>query len=337
MNVTVLTYLEKEGARSHDPVVDQVCAALTEKGHTPTVLGVHSDIIKLVNGLSQPRPDMVFNLMEMFSQDPFGDVDVAGLLDMLDLPHTGGGAGEIFLRQDKGLAKKLLAFDGILYPRFAVFPKSAGFETGGNLRMPLFIKPLRLDASLGIDSNSFVNDTSAMMKKVIEIHEKLNDSAIAEEFIEGREFYVGIVGNRDTQAFAPIEFDFSGLPDGAPRVADRRAKWDKESVEYKGTKSILANLPDELRARLQRVALDAYRALRVRDYGRVDLRLTRTGEIYVIEVNASCYLEKSSEFAVAAAASGLAYPELIQKILDLGMERYKEAQQAPKRRRARAT
>lgn len=337
MNVTVLTYLEREGAKSHDPVVDQVAAALTERGHTPTILGVHADIQKLVDGLTQPRPDIVFNLMEMFSQDPFGDVDVAGLLDLLDLPHTGGGAGEIFLRQDKSLAKKLLAFDGILFPRFAVFPRNAGFETGGNLRMPLFIKPLRLDASLGIDAKSFVNDTTSMMKKVVEIHEKLNDAAIAEEFIEGREFYVGVLGNRDAQAFPPIEFDFSGLPEGVPRVADRRAKWDKESAEYKGTRSVLATLPDELRARLQRVALDAYRALRVRDYGRVDLRLTNTGEIYVIEVNASCYLESSSEFAVAAGAAGLAYPDLIQKIIDLAMERYKEAQQAPKRRRARAT
>lgn len=337
MNVTVLTYLEREDAKACDVVVDQVSAALTEKGHKPTVLAVHSDINKLVAGLTQPRPDIVFNLMEMFSQDPFGDVDVAGLLDLLDLPHTGGGAGEMFLRQDKSLAKKLLAFDGILFPRFAVFPRNAGFETGGNLRMPLFIKPLRLDASIGIDAKSFVTDAGSMMKKVVEIHEKFNDSALVEEFIEGREFYVGVLGNSEPQAFPPIEFDFSGLPEGAPHVADSRAKWVKSSAEYKGTKSVLADIPGELRARLQRVALDAYRALRVRDYGRVDLRLTQTGEIYVIEVNASCYLEKASEFAVASAASGMAYPDLIQKVLDLAMERYKEAQQAPKRRRSRAT
>jgi D-alanine-D-alanine ligase len=216
MNITVLTHLEKEGSRSHDVVVDQVAAALTEKGHQPTILGVHADIQKLITGLTQPRPDLVFNLMEMFSEDPFGDVDVAGLLDLLDLPHTGGGAGEIFLRQDKGLAKKLLAFDNILFPRFAVFPKNAGFETGGNLRMPLFIKPLRLDASLGIDAKSLCHDATAMMKKVLLIHEKFNDSALAEEFIEGREFYVGVLGNKDPLALPPIEMDFSGLPEGAP-------------------------------------------------------------------------------------------------------------------------
>jgi D-alanine-D-alanine ligase len=335
MNITVLTHLEKETSKAHDVVVDQVSAALKERGHEVSVLGVHADIQKLIAGLTVPRPEMVFNLMEMFSADPFGDVDVAGLLDLLDLPHTGGGAGEIFLRQDKALAKKLLAFDGILYPRFAVFPRNAGFETGGNLRMPLFVKPLRLDASMGIDGKSLVHDMTSMMKKIQLIHEKLNDSALAEEFIEGREFYVGVLGNNDPQALPPIELDFTGLPEGVPHVADSRAKWAKDSPEYKGTKSVVAKVPDELRAKLQRVALDAYRALRVRDYGRVDLRYTDTGDIYVIEVNASCYLEKESEFSTAAAAAEIKYPDLIQKIVDLAMERYKEAQQTPKKRKAR--
>ena len=168
--------------------------------------------------------------------------------------------------------------------------------------MPLFVKPLRADASIGIGTDSLVHDAMALMKRVAAIHKKFNDAALAEEYIEGREFYVGVLGNHDPIAFPPIEMDFSGLPAGAPRVLDSKAKWTKDSVEYKGTKSIVADLPDELRARLQKVSLEAYRALRVRDYGRVDLRLTETGEIYVIEVNANCYLEKSGEFAVAAEA-----------------------------------
>ena len=120
-----------------------------------------------------------------------------------------------------------------------------------------------------------------------------------------------------------IEVDFSGLPDGKLHVLDAKAKWSENSVEYKGTKSVLADIPDELRARLHKVSLDAYRALRVCDYGRIDLRLTEAGEIYVIEVNASCYLEQSSEFATAAAATGLSYPELIERIVDLAMKRHK--------------
>lgn len=219
------------------------------------------------------------------------------------------------------MAKKILAFEGIAYPHFAVFSADADLETAGKLRMPLFVKPLRADASLGIDAKALVNNAKDLMKRVLDIHEKFNDAALAEEYIEGREFYVGILGNQNPNAFPPIEMDFSGLKDGAPRVMDGNAKWSKDSAEYKGTKAIVADIPDELRAKLQKVSLEAYRALRVRDYGRVDLRLTETGDIYVIEVNASCYLEQSGEFVMAAEAAGMDYPTLINKIVDCALER----------------
>jgi len=132
-----------------------------------------------------------------------------------------------------------------------------------------------------------------------------------------------VLGNHDPIALPPIELDFSGLPEGVPHVLDSKAKWDENSAAYKGTKSVLADLPDELRARLQKVSVDAYRALRVRDYGRVDLRLTDTGDIYVLEVNASCYLARDSEFAMAATAAGIPYPALIQRIVDLATDRYR--------------
>jgi D-alanine-D-alanine ligase len=252
----------------------------------------------------------------------FGDIPVTGLLDLLGLRYTGSGPGELYLSQDKGLTKKLLAFEDILYPRFAVFSRDTAFETGGNLRMPLFVKPLRSDASLGIGGKSLVHDGVALMERVTAIRRELNDSALAEEFIDGREFYVGVLGNSQAKALPPVEIDFTGFPDGVPKVMDSKAKWDERSKEYKGTKSVMAQIPDELRARLQKVAVDAYRALRVRDYGRVDIRLTDTGDIYVLEVNASCYLEKSSEFAMSAAAAGLDYPRLIEQIVNLALERF---------------
>jgi D-alanine-D-alanine ligase len=225
------------------------------------------------------------------------------------------------LRQDKALAKKLLHYEGILYPRFAVFPRDAGFETGGNLRMPLFVKPLRGDASIGVDAASLVHDAHSLMRRVLCIHDQVHDAALAEEFIAGRELYVGVIGNEEPVALPVIEMDFSGLPDGAPRVLGRRAKFDEASPEYRGTRAVVAELPDELRARLQKVAVDAYRALRVRDYGRVDLRLTETGDAYVIDVNASCYLEQHGELAMAAAAAGLDYPSLLERIVALATER----------------
>jgi D-alanine-D-alanine ligase len=322
MNITVLSYVEEEQSRAHDVVVAQVASALREKGHDVSVLGAHGDVRKLLAGLARRRPDLIFNLMEMFGRNLIGDIAVVGLLDLLEIPYTGGGPGEFYLAQDKALAKKILAFEGILFPRFAVFSRDADLETGGNLRMPLFIKPLRMEASLGIDRHALVNDSVSMMKRVVAIHEDLNDSALAEEYIDGREFYIGILGNQDPIALPPVEVEFSGLPPGAPRVLDRNAKWEPGRSEFRGTRSVLAEVPDELRAKLQRISLDAYRALRVRDYGRVDLRVNDEGEIYVLEVNASCYLERGSEFAIAAAAANIAYPDLIEQIVQLAATRF---------------
>jgi len=326
MKITVLTYLdsEDENSKDYEQVVPQVAKALRSLGHRVSVLGVHADVKRLIAGLSRRKPDLVFNLMEMFGDNVFGDIPVAGLLDLLGLKYTGSGPGELYLSQDKGLTKKLLAFEEILYPRFAVFSRQQAFETGGNLRMPLFVKPLRSDSSIGIGGKSLVHDAGALMERVAAIRKELNDSALAEEFIDGREFYVGVMGNSQPRALPPVEVDFTGFPEGAPKVLDSKAKWDERSKEFKGTKSVLASLPDELRARLQKVAVDAYRALRVRDYGRVDLRLTDTGDIYVLEVNASCYLERSSEFAMAAGAAGIDYPKLIERIVELALERYKK-------------
>jgi D-alanine-D-alanine ligase len=324
LKITVLTYLdsEDENSKEYDAVVPQVARTLRRLGHRVSILGVHGDVNRLIAGLKRRRPDLVFNLMEMFGDNVFGDIPVTGLLDLLGLRYTGSGPGELYLSQDKGLTKKLLAFEDILYPRFAVFSRDTAFETGGNLRMPLFVKPLRSDASLGIGGKSLVHDAVALMERVTAIRKELDDSALAEEFIDGREFYVGVLGNIQAKALPPVEIDFTGFPDGVPKVMDSKAKWDERSKEYKGTKSVMAQLPDELRARLQKVAVDAYRALRVRDYGRVDIRLTDTGDIYVLEVNASCYLEKSSEFAMSAAAAGMDYPRLIEQIVNLALERY---------------
>jgi D-alanine-D-alanine ligase len=324
MKITVLTYLdsEDESSKEYDQVVPQVARTLRRLGHRVSVLGAHGDVKRLIAGLSRRRPDLVFNLMEMFGDNVFGDIPVTGLLDLLGLRYTGSGPGELYLSQDKGLTKKLLAFEDILYPRFAVFSREAAFETGGNLRMPLFVKPLRSDASLGIGGKSLVHDAVALMERVAAIGKELNDAALAEEYIEGREFYVGVLGNTQAKPLPPVEIDFTGFPEGVPKVMDSKAKWDERSKEYKGTRSVMAQLPDELRARLQKVAVDAYRALRVRDYGRVDLRLTDTGDIYVLEVNASCYLERESEFAMSAAAAGMDYPRLIEQIVNLALERY---------------
>jgi D-alanine-D-alanine ligase len=324
MRITILTYVDSETSKEIDPVVRQVGAVLRKQKHQVSVLPVHADPKKLINGLARRKPDLVFNLLEEFGDDPAGNISATALLDLLGYHYTGCSAGDCYLGQDKALAKKLLAYENILYPRFAVFSQDKDFETGGNLRMPMFVKPLAQDASVGIGKKSLVRDATSLMQRVAAIHKECNDAALAEEFIDGREFFVGVLGNQEAIALPPLEADFSALPEGATRVYDRNAKWEPTSVEYGAIKTRLADdLPDELRAKLQKVSLEAYRALRVRDYGRVDLRMTDTGDIYVLEVNASCYLEKNDEFSMAAKAGGIAYDELIRRIVELAVARYK--------------
>jgi D-alanine-D-alanine ligase len=323
MKITILAYQEPDDEQP-DVVVAQLEQALGEAGHQVETFALTDDVGALVAGLRKRRPELIFNVMEGFGDDILGGlIGVTGVLDLLEIPYTGGGPGEIYLQEDKALSKKLLAYEQILYPDFASFAPNADFETGGKLRMPLFVKPLRMDGSIGIDgTKSFVRTTQELMEQVLSINKELKDTALAEEYIDGREFYVGILGNLQPQALVPIEMDFTGFPEGAPKVLDRKAKWDESSPEYRGTQAKLAtDLEPELKAKLQKTALEAYRALRVRDYGRIDMRLTEAGEIYVIEVNASCYLEKNSEFAISAAASGIEYPDLVNQIVELALER----------------
>lgn len=325
MNITLLAYVERENADEWDVSVTQIAEALESAGHTTSIFGVHADIEGLIAGLRRRNPDLIFNLLEQFGTGELGLVEATGLISLLGIPYTGGGPGELYLQEDKTLTKKLLAYEQVSTPDFAVFWPRADLETGGNLRLPLFVKPLRMDSSIGIDASRSVVRTSAeMMDEVKRIHEELNDAALCEQYIPGREFYVGILGNREPQTFPPIEIDFSGMPDGAPHVMDGKAKFDESAPEYQGSKPVVASLDNELRAKLEKVSLAAYRALRVRDYGRVDLRVAESGEIYVIEVNANCYLEKKSEYAMAATAMGMDYETLISRIVDSALERRSE-------------
>src|SRR5262245_6999094 len=187
VKITVLTYLDEENSKELDPVVHQVARALRKKGHKVSVLGVHADVKKLVSGLSRRKPELVFNMLEMFGDNMFADIAIAGLLELLNYRYTGSGPGELYLRQDKALAKRLLEFEKVAYPRFAGFShKTQNMETGGNLRMPLFVKPLRTDSSIGIEAKkALVGDAISLMKRVVKIHDELGDDALAEEYIEG--------------------------------------------------------------------------------------------------------------------------------------------------------
>jgi D-alanine-D-alanine ligase len=178
-----------------------------------------------------------------------------------------------------------------------------------------------------------VRNTQQLIERVSYIHKTFGDAALAEEYIEGREFYVGVLGNDAPTALPPLEMDFSGLKTGSLPIMDSQAKFDETSDRYHGTEVVVPTLEPALRARLQKVSVQAYRALRVHDYGRIDLRLTETGEIYVIEVNANCYLEQHSEFARAAGELGIDYPALLSRIAELAIERWKHRSRAQRRRK----
>lgn len=321
MIITVLTHLLKErDSKSYDIVIDQVSAGLKARGHDVSVFGVHGNMVKLIEGLRERKPDLIFNLMETFGKSQLGSIGVVGLLDLLGLPYTGGGPGEFYLQEDKGITKKILAYENIRYPAYAVTPVDADTKSTGDLRFPMFVKPLRMDASIGISSKSLVRTAKELSERINAIH-KLKDSALTEEYIEGREFFVALLGNKQPQVLPVLEVDFSGMPAGAPKILDAKAKWDKDSPEYKGSKVVLAELDPEMSAKIQKIALETYKALRVRDYGRVDLRMDEAGNVYVIEVNASCYLERNSELAMAAKAAGIEYEDLLERIVQLALER----------------
>src|ERR1700693_954967 len=181
MKITILTYLEHEADRAHDVVVDQVARALKQGKHKVSVLGVHGDIGKLTTGLRRRKPDLVFNLMETFGENQLGAVGVVGFLDLMGLAYTGGGPGEVYIQEDKGLTKKITSFDSIRYPEVAISSMEPEFETAGHLHMPLFVKPLRMDASIGIDAKSLVHSTGEMIERVAHIHKAVKDSALVEE------------------------------------------------------------------------------------------------------------------------------------------------------------
>ena len=174
----MLTDLEKKDPRSYDKVVDQVVDALAKGGHEASVLGVHRDLHALIDGLTKPKPELVFNLFENFGKVRMGAVGVVGLLDLLEVPYVGGGPGEFFIQQDKSVTKKLLAYDKIQFPDFAVFTHDLDPETCSNLRMPLFVKPLSMDASIGIEASSLVHNMKDLLKRVASTHNKVKDSAL---------------------------------------------------------------------------------------------------------------------------------------------------------------
>jgi D-alanine-D-alanine ligase len=315
-----------------DPVIDQLASTLEMLGHEVTRVSADSDVVPVVTALQKTKPELVFNLSESFAGVSSLESNVAALLNLLGLRYTGSSPAGLMLAGDKSLAKKVLRYHGIQSPESTTIYRGA-VDVSGDISFPLIVKPPQEDASIGITNGSIVRDLKELFGKIDSLQSEFGQPVLVEEFVDGREFYVGVLGNMEAHALPIIEMDFSGLPAGAPRIASWEAKWGadssgagagaEKSAEFAGTKSVFPTDVDEsLVERMQQTAVNAFEALRLRDYARIDLRVDAKGEIYVIEVNPNCYLERNAEFARAAEKDGINYHALVARIVELASARY---------------
>jgi D-alanine-D-alanine ligase len=304
---------------------EEIFEALQKLGHEPSYFELDGRPQSL-HSLAKCDADLIFNLTESFDGDDTKEMNVVAYIDLLGLRFTGAGPHSIFMSQDKAIAKKIFAFHGIKTPFFATSYRGR-IEHAHDISFPLIVKPSWEDGSIGIDEGSVVKNVKEMMERVQYIQDEFDSPALIEEYIEGREIYAGILGSYERAQVLPlVELDLSRLPEGTPKIATYDVKFEKNTEAYKLTKSHVAeDLDEETTKRLSDTALAAYRALKLRDYGRIDMRLAPNGDVYVIEANPNPWLASRQEFAMAAKAHGLSYTEMIGSIVDLAMSRYLNA------------
>jgi D-alanine-D-alanine ligase len=305
-----------------DEVEFEVAKTLMDRGYEVRLLGFRNDIDQLLSGLRAQPVDVVFNLTERFKDLSALDYTVAGILEMLGVPYTGAGPTGLILARHKALTKMVLNHHDVRTPRFIETEPGTPVRRPSDLRFPLIVKPVDEDASVGIARASVVRDDSALAERVNFIHERFKTSAIVEEFIAGREIYVGVVGNEDPKALPPIEMVFEPAVPDERRIATFKVKWSHTHRERMGVQNRIAtDLAPDVLARLHQVAVASYRAAGLRDYGRVDVRLAHDNEIYVVEANPNPYLSEGEDMAWAAEEGGYPYPELLEAIVEWAFKR----------------
>ena len=317
------TKRKRKSGRVRRPKLDreEIFDALGKLGHEPSyvVLDGHAQSLLAV---ARCNADLIFNLTESYAGDDTKDMNLAAYLELLDKPFTGADPHALYLAQDKSLAKKVFQFHKIRTPFFAVSYKGRTYHAH-DIEFPLIVKPQSEDGSIGIDATSVVESVKELMEKIHYIHEQFDSPALIEEYIEGREIYAAILGEEKPEALPLVELDLSKLPEGTPRIAGTDVKWEKDSEGYRKTRSaVVDDLDEKTVAKIQEKAVAAYQALQLRDYGRIDMRLTAKGEIYVLEANPNPWLSSGAEFAMAARESGRTYTDLMRDIVDLAMARY---------------
>lgn len=299
-----------------------VARALIGLGHDVRLFGFRNDLNALVAGIKAEPVDVVFNLAERFRAVSALDYTVSAVLDMIGLPYTGASAEGLMLARDKALTKMVLAYHGLRIPHFMVCKRGAPVKRPSDIRFPLIVKPLDEDASVGITKASVVRDDAALVERVAWIHDRHATDAIVEEFIAGRELYVGVMGNDPPRALPPIEMTFKNGTSEEAKIATFKVKWSVKYRESRGIENrVCDNLSPELSERLAAVAVRAYNAAGLRDYGRIDVRLAHDGEIYIVEANPNPYLADGEDLAWAAEEAGHPYPQFIEAIAEMALGR----------------
>jgi D-alanine-D-alanine ligase len=297
-----------------------VISTLTAMGHEVKALGVHDDLGEIRRLATEWKPHIAFNLLEGFDDITIFDQNVVSHLELLKLSYTGCNPRGLLLARDKSLSKKLLAYHRIPVPEFEVFRIGRPIRRAKRLTFPLIVKSLTQEASIGISQASVVDSDEKLKERVNFIHDSIGTAAIVEQYIEGRELYVGILGNQALQAMPVWELFFTSMPEGARRIATDRVKWSVKYQKKYGIDSGPAReLPQAQADGIQHLCKRAFRALELSGYARIDLRLEDNGNVWVLEANPNPQIAKGEDFAASAEKLGLSYEALMQRIINLGL------------------
>jgi D-alanine-D-alanine ligase len=296
-----------------------ILRALGELGHTTEYLVIHDDLDALRQKLQTFEADVIFNLADEFRNNSAFDQNIVSFLEMHGIRFTGCGSTGLTLCKHKGISKKILGYHRIRVPEFVMIPRGKRIGRPRELKFPILVKPLKDEASYGIAQASFVENDEQFKERVQFIHEKLEQDAIGEEYIAGRELYVSILGNHRRQVFPIRELVFKEVPPDEPKIATYKAKWDEEYRKRWGLQNQFAvDLDPAVVRHIEQTCKHIYQLLTIDGYARIDLRLTQNNELYFIEANPNPILAADEDFAQSALKAGLSYAELIERILRLG-------------------
>jgi len=305
-----------------------VVTTLRKRGHELKLIEVHDDLSPIRQALDEFKPTIAFNLLEAFDDVVLFDQNVVSYLELLRVPYTGCNPRGLTLARDKSLARKLLAYHRIPSPDFTVVPLGRKPVRPRRLDYPLIVKSLTYEASAGISQASIVANDEQLAKRVRFIHETLVTPAIVEQYIDGRELYVGVLGNHRLRVFPVWEMTFDKMQGDNWRIATERVKWNVNYQERHGIDTAEAKLPPDVAARIQHLAKRTYRALELSGYARIDFRMDASGRAYVIEANPNPQLAKEEDFAQSALKARMSYSRLLERIMTLGL-RWRPEQLGP--------